>query len=98
MCNRAVSTDLARRVQGTDEALDAAVPLDIADLPDDADRALTIVRGKLSKELSIGHTVNQLIGEATNFVYLARIFSGESVSFLASAPGELGADGATMAW
>ncbi|GAA5937662.1 hypothetical protein JCM1841_000247 [Sporobolomyces salmonicolor] len=66
----AVSSEMAKRVQGSDEGdgLD--------ELPDDADRALSIVASKLDTRLSVQYTVNQLIQEATDLRNLARIFSG----------------------
>ena len=57
--------------------------VDIADLPDDADRALSMVATRLAKVMSIEHAVNQLIQEATDFDHLATIFSGQS-TFLCS--------------
>ncbi|GAA6062607.1 hypothetical protein JCM10212_004902 [Sporobolomyces blumeae] len=68
--NWAVSSEMAKRIQGSDEgdALD--------DLPDDADRALSIVAAKLDTRLSVPYTVNQLIQDATDNRKLAVIFSG----------------------
>ena len=63
---------MAKRIQGSDDG-DARA---LDELPDDADRALAIVRGKLDDRLSVQYTVNQLIQEATNPSNLARIFSG----------------------
>ncbi|GAA6010816.1 hypothetical protein JCM10207_005857 [Rhodosporidiobolus poonsookiae] len=71
--NWAVSADMAKRIQGSPNA-DDDVQLD--ELPDDADRALAIVRGKLDARLSVQYTVNQLIQEATDVKNLAVIFSG----------------------
>ena len=65
---------MAKRIQGSDDG-DARA---LDELPDDADRALAIVRGKLDDRLSVQYTVNQLIQEATNPSNLARIFSGAS--------------------
>ncbi|GAA5821356.1 hypothetical protein JCM3770_006348 [Rhodotorula araucariae] len=70
--NWAVSAEMAKRIQGSSEG--DAHALD--ELPDDADRALSIVRSKLDDRLSVQYTVNQLIQEATNPSNLARIFSG----------------------
>ncbi|BGP41354.1 Serine/threonine-protein kinase tel1 [Rhodotorula kratochvilovae] len=70
--NWAVSAEMAKRIQGSSE--NDAHALD--ELPDDADRALSIVRSKLDDRLSVQYTVNQLIQEATNPSNLARIFSG----------------------
>lgn len=69
---RAVSADMAKRIQGSDNG-DAAA---LDDLPDDADRALSIVRNKLDTRLSVEYRVNELIQEATNPSNLATIFSG----------------------
>lgn len=74
---RAVSAETAKRIQGSSDA--DAEALD--ELPDDADRALGIIRAKLDDRLSVEYTVNKLIQEATEVTHLARIFSGESVSF-----------------
>lgn len=63
---------MAKRIQGSDDGEAGALD----ELPDDADRALSIIRGKLDDRLSIQYTVNQLIQEATNHSNLARIFSG----------------------
>lgn len=62
---------MAKRIQGSEqaEALD--------DLPDDADRALSIVRNKLDDRLSVQYTVNQVIQEATDPRNLSSIFSGK---------------------
>ncbi|BGO92503.1 hypothetical protein NBRC10512_000418 [Rhodotorula toruloides] len=68
----AVSADMAKRIQGSDDG-DAAA---LDDLPDDADRALSIVRNKLDTRLSVEYRVNELIQEATNPSNLATIFSG----------------------
>ena len=61
---------MAKRIQGSEEA----EALD--DLPDDADRALSIVRNKLDARLSVQYTVNQVIQEATDPRNLSSIFSG----------------------
>lgn len=63
---------MAKRIQGSEqaEALD--------DLPDEADRALSIVRNKLDDRLSVQYTVNQVIQEATDPRNLSSIFSGRS--------------------
>ncbi|KPV74376.1 uncharacterized protein RHOBADRAFT_37377 [Rhodotorula graminis WP1] len=74
LARRAVSAEMAKRIQGSDDG-DARA---LDELPDDADRALAIVRGKLDDRLSVQYTVNQLIQEATNPSNLARIFSGAS--------------------
>ncbi|GAA5832573.1 hypothetical protein JCM11251_001373 [Rhodosporidiobolus azoricus] len=70
--NWAVSADMAKRIQGSDDG--EAFALD--ELPDDADRALAIVRSKLDDRLSVQYSVNALIQEATNPANLAVIFSG----------------------
>ncbi|GAA5978039.1 hypothetical protein JCM11641_006607 [Rhodosporidiobolus odoratus] len=75
--NWAVSADMAKRIQGSDDR--EAGELDA--LPDDADRALSIVRGKLDTRLSVQYTVNQLIQEATDANNLATIFSGWQAYF-----------------
>lgn len=61
---RAVSVEMAKRAQG--DGSDDAKLDSLSELPDDADRALSIVRGKLDKSLSVPYTVNQLIAEATD--------------------------------
>lgn len=43
----------------------------------EADRALTVVAKKLSKTLSVGATVNELIQQATDEKNLAVLYSGE---------------------
>ena len=53
---------MAKKIQGTDDG--EAGTLDA--LPDDADRALSIVAEKLDKKLSVEYTVNQLIQQATD--------------------------------
>ena len=68
---------MAKRIQGSEEA----EALD--DLPDDADRALSIVRNKLDARLSVQYTVNQVIQEATDPRNLSSIFSG-TLSFSSS--------------
>ncbi|GAA5876129.1 hypothetical protein JCM3774_003506 [Rhodotorula dairenensis] len=68
----AVSAEMAKRIQGSSDA--DAEALD--ELPDDADRALGIIRAKLDDRLSVEYTVNRLIQEATDVTHLARIFSG----------------------
>ncbi|GAA5849370.1 hypothetical protein JCM8547_006527 [Rhodosporidiobolus lusitaniae] len=70
--NWAVSSEMAKRIQGSDDG--EAVALD--ELPDDADHALSKVRARLDTSLSVQYTVNQLIQEATNQDNLAVIFSG----------------------
>ena len=69
---RAVSADIVKRVQGSEER-DAVA---IEDLPDDADRALSIVSGKLDTKLSVEYTVNQLIQEAMDPANLSQLFHG----------------------
>lgn len=69
---RAVSADIVKRVQGSEERDAVAVE----DLPDDADRALAGVAGKLDTKLSVEYTVNQLIQEATDPQNLGRVFNG----------------------
>jgi hypothetical protein len=66
---------MAKRIQGSSDA-DAEA---LEELPDDADRALGIIRAKLDDRLSVEYTVNKLIQEATEVTHLARIFSGESL-------------------
>ncbi|GAA5987268.1 hypothetical protein JCM10908_001886 [Rhodotorula pacifica] len=68
----AVSAEMAKRIQGSSDA-DAEA---LEELPDDADRALGIIRAKLDDRLSVEYTVNKLIQEATEVTHLARIFSG----------------------
>lgn len=65
---------MAKRIQGSSD-VDAEA---LDELPDDADRALAIIRGKLDDRLSVDYTVNKLIQEATDETHLARIFSGTS--------------------
>lgn len=43
----------------------------------EADRALTVVAKKLSKTLSVGATVNELIQQATDEKNLAVLYSGK---------------------
>lgn len=43
----------------------------------EADRALTVVAKKLSKTLSVGATVNELIQQASDEKNLAVLYSGE---------------------
>ena len=45
--------------------------------PSEADRALEVVRKKLSKTLSVTATVNDLINQATDEKNLAVLYSGE---------------------
>ena len=45
--------------------------------PGEADRALTVVKNKLSKSLSVTATVNELIQQATDERNLALLFAGE---------------------
>lgn len=71
--DRAVSAEMAKRIQGSTD-VDAEA---LDELPDDADRALAIIRGKLDNRLSVEYTVNKLIQEATDPTHLARIFSGQ---------------------
>ncbi|KAL8276961.1 hypothetical protein RQP46_010596 [Phenoliferia psychrophenolica] len=71
----AVSVEMAKKVQDS-EGVDEAALTSLRELPDDADRALSIVRGKLDKSLSVQYTVNQLIVQATDPVALAMIYSG----------------------
>lgn len=73
--HRGVTLETARRIQGSEEETGKS-PVDYTALPDDADRALGIVKAKLSKDLSLEHRVNELINEATDFNNLALIFSG----------------------
>ncbi|GAA5930447.1 DNA-binding protein kinase TEL1 [Sporobolomyces koalae] len=68
--NWAVSSEMAKRIQGSEEAEG------LDDLPDDADRALAIVRSKLDTRLSVQYSVNQVIQEATDARNLSSIFSG----------------------
>lgn len=53
----------------------------------EADRALTVVAKKLSKTLSVGATVNELIQQATDEKNLAVLYSGkrfsEGITFVA---------------
>ncbi|GAA6019897.1 hypothetical protein JCM11491_004857 [Sporobolomyces phaffii] len=66
----AVSSEMAKRIQGSEDAEG------LDDLPDDADRALSIVRNKLDTRLSVQYSVNQVIQEATDPRNLSCIFSG----------------------
>jgi ataxia telangiectasia mutated family protein len=61
---------MAKRIQGSEDAEG------LDDLPDDADRALSIVRNKLDIRLSVQYSVNQVIQEATDPRNLSCIFSG----------------------
>lgn len=54
--------------------------------PSEADRALEVVRKKLSKTLSVTATVNDLINQATDERNLALLYSGESYSLESSLP------------
>lgn len=49
-------------------------------VPEQAERCLSSVRGKLSNDLSVEYTVNELIQEARDFKNLACIFHGQSSS------------------
>lgn len=51
-------------------------PKDVVNEPSEADRALTVVRKKLSKTLSVTATVNDLINQATDERNLAVLYSG----------------------
>lgn len=73
---------MAKRIQGTDDGEAVA----IEHLPDDADRALSIVASKLDTRLSVEYKVNQLISEATNVSNLARIFHGEGTDLRNQCP------------
>ncbi|KAL9603048.1 MAG: hypothetical protein Q9219_001412 [cf. Caloplaca sp. 3 TL-2023] len=48
--------------------------------PGEADRALTVVKKKLSKSLSVTATVNELMQQATDERNLALLFAGESLT------------------
>ncbi|KAL9028833.1 MAG: hypothetical protein Q9196_002848 [Gyalolechia fulgens] len=52
--------------------------------PGEADRALTVVKKKLSKSLSVTATVNELIQQATDERNLALLFAGPVNSYLAA--------------
>lgn len=58
--------------------------------PSEADRALEIVRKKLSKTLSVTATVNELINQASDERNLALMYSGRSRSDLCLAAARLG--------
>lgn len=60
-----------------------------ANEPSEADRALEVVRKKLSKTLSVTATVNDLINQATDERNLAVLYSGESLAARAGAMDEL---------
>lgn len=47
----------------------------------EADRALTVVAKKLSKTLSVGATVNELIQQATDVGNLAVLYAGEKFKY-----------------
>jgi ataxia telangiectasia mutated family protein len=71
---------MAKRIQGSEDAEG------IDELPDDADRALAIVRNKLDTRLSVQYSVNQVIQEATDARNLSAIFSGETELLSALCP------------
>ena len=73
----AVSAEVAARIQGDAAASKGGAGEVLEELPDDADRALLIVRGKLEGGLSVEYRVNQLIMEATDQNNLASIFCGK---------------------
>ncbi len=75
----AVSAEVAARIQGDAATSKGGAGEALKELPDDADRALLIVRGKLQGGLSVEYRVNQLIMEATDQNNLASIFCGESL-------------------
>ncbi|KAI5477754.1 protein serine/threonine kinase,ataxia telangectasia mutated family protein [Pseudohyphozyma bogoriensis] len=85
----AVSAEVAKRIQGSNDAEVAG----IEELPDDADRALSIVAGKLDTKLSVEYTVNQLIQEATDMGNLSSIYCApqlvKSIAILST--GQMGA-------
>lgn len=82
---RGIDADKLARVQGN---------ADIADNPDlirdstdeDADRALTSVRSKLSTALSVEYTVNDLIQQARDPANLGSIFVGCVAAHRPAAP------------
>lgn len=47
----------------------------------EADRALTVVAKKLSKTLSVGATVNELIQQASDVGNLAVLYAGEKFKY-----------------
>lgn len=51
--------------------------------PNEADRALTVVRKKLGKSLSVAATVNELIQQATDEKNLAVLYCGKYINYLA---------------
>lgn len=76
-CNlcRGIDADKLARLQGNNEAVvDPDLIRDSTD--EDADRALTSVRIKLDKSLSIEYTVNDLIQQARDPANLGSIFVG----------------------
>lgn len=50
--------------------------------PNEADRALTVVRKKLGKSLSVAATVNELIQQATDEKNLAVLYCGKYINYL----------------
>ncbi|KAK6581544.1 hypothetical protein PZA11_006235 [Diplocarpon coronariae] len=75
---------IAKIQQGQSAALAAEVEnpgerKEAVNEPGEADRALTVVKKKLSKTLSITATVNDLINQATDEKNLALLFSGKSL-------------------
>ena len=68
---------MAKAMQYSDAGDDDAAALNsLSELPDDADRALAIVRGKLDKGVSVTYQVNQLINDATDLNNLGMIYVG----------------------
>ncbi|KAK8872805.1 Serine/threonine-protein kinase TEL1 [Apiospora arundinis] len=60
----------------TDAEIDARKKRGMVNEPSEADRALEVVRKKLSKTLSVSATVNDLINQATDERNLAVLYSG----------------------
>lgn len=85
--NRAISADIAKQLQGSEDEDGTA----LTELPDDADRALGVVKAKLESKLSVEYTVNDLIQQAMDHENLARIFCGSCLASL-TRPGRFDAD------
>lgn len=77
--------------RGTDEAVAGTEQSEVGNRkavnePSEANRALEVVRKKLSKTLSVTATVNDLINQATDDRNLAVLYSGKSPRFLRHPP------------
>lgn len=68
----------------TGEAFRYAIGIDMASGTADeaADRALSAVKRKLAKTLSVEYTVNELISEATDPGNLAQMYQGKLIDYL----------------